>query len=137
MVGLLEQVRVDAECDVRVRVPELAADKDDVQALRDQKRGEAVTERVEGQPLARLVESGAFDGLPEAFADVAGVEAAPDRVAEDQLVRPLVRGGEPALGSSFATAGARTTSRFPASVFNGRWTRRGESCRWTRITPAL
>ena len=48
MVCSFEQVRVGAERDGRVGVPELAADEDDVQTLCDQQRGETVAEGVEG-----------------------------------------------------------------------------------------
>lgn len=42
-----------------------------------------MAERVEGEPLAAGVEPGGFDGGAEAFADVAVVEPAADRGAED------------------------------------------------------
>jgi hypothetical protein len=69
VVGTLEQVRVDAERDRRVGVAELARDEDDVQALGDQERGEAVPERMEREPAGRL-QSGPLDGIAEAVADV-------------------------------------------------------------------
>jgi hypothetical protein len=121
VVGVFEQVRVDLQGDVRVGVAELAADVDDVQAFGDQERGEAVAERVERE-LARRVQVRSFDGLAEAFADVAVVESAAERVREDEVMRGLVVAGEPALAECFRKrGGARTTSRLPASVLSGAW----------------
>ncbi len=59
MFGAVEQVRVDAERDVGGGVAELPRDEDDVRALRDEERGERVSEVVEAE--ARDV--GAFERL--------------------------------------------------------------------------
>jgi hypothetical protein len=96
VVGAVEKVRVDLQRDARVRVAELTADVDDVQALRDQERGEAVPERMEGELPGRL-QPRAPDGLAEAFADVAIFEAAAERVRKDEVARLLVAAGEPVL----------------------------------------
>jgi hypothetical protein len=96
MVGAVEQVRVDLQGDARVGVTELARDVDDVQPVRDQQRGEAVAERVERQ-LSRRLQLCTLDRLPEGFADVAVVEAAPERVAENEVTRRLERAREPAF----------------------------------------
>ena len=99
MVGPVEQVRVDLQGDARVGVAELAADVDDVQAVRDQERGETVAERVQRE-LSRRLQPCTFDRLPEAVADVAVVEAAPERVAEHKVTRRLVATGEPAFAQA-------------------------------------
>ena len=92
-------------------MPELARDEDDVQALGDQERGERVAERVQGE-LPRRLQSCAFEGLAEAFADVAVVEPAADRVAEDEVDRRFVRRGEPVLAVSLQWKHVRYHSRF-------------------------
>jgi hypothetical protein len=48
---------------------------------------------VERESLTRAIESGGFDGLAEAFANVAVVESASECVAEDEVVVVVVRGG--------------------------------------------
>jgi hypothetical protein len=90
-------VRVDLERDVGVGVSELAADEGDVQPVRDQERGVAVSQRVEREPPVFAGDACAFEGGAEVFADVAVVEAAADRVAEDEVMARLEPGGEPAL----------------------------------------
>jgi hypothetical protein len=64
VVGVLEQVRVHLQSDVRVSVSELAADEDDVEAFADEQACEAVAEAVQGEPAWRL-ESCGFDSLPK------------------------------------------------------------------------
>jgi hypothetical protein len=96
VVGAVEQVRVHLQGDAGIRVPELAADVDDVQPVRDQERGEAVAERVERE-LSRRLQPCTLDRLPEAFADVAVVEPAPERVGEDEVTRRLLAACEPAF----------------------------------------
>jgi hypothetical protein len=66
--------------------------------------------------VAGLLQPCTFDRLPEALADVAVVQAAPARVAEDEVTRRLAsqRSRRP-LGSP----GARITSRLPAPVLSG------------------
>src|SRR5207253_6340436 len=80
--------------DVRVGVPELAADEDDVQALCDQQRGVAVAERVEREPSGGG-DAAASDGRAEGLADIAVVEAPPERVGEDEGVWRRIAGAEP------------------------------------------
>jgi hypothetical protein len=46
------------------------------------------------------LQSGALEGLAEAFADVAVVEAAAERVGEDEVVWCLVAAGEPLLAQA-------------------------------------
>ena len=92
MVGPLEQVRVDAERDRWVRVPELARNEHDVHPLSYQERGEAVSERMERKPARRL-EAGPLDGIAETVPDVPVVEFAAARGSEDEIVRRFVEGG--------------------------------------------
>jgi hypothetical protein len=68
-------------------VPELPGDVDDVEAVGDQQRGEAVPQRVQCQPFAGGGDAGAFEGGAEVLADVAVVEAVPERVAPDGRCR--------------------------------------------------
>jgi hypothetical protein len=89
VVGAFEQVRVDAERDARGRVPELAGDKDDVQALGDQERGEAVPERVQRESPGRL-QPRPLDRIAEAVTDVPVVESAAAGGREDEVVRRFV-----------------------------------------------
>jgi hypothetical protein len=61
VLGGVEKVRVDAERDVRRRVPELPRHEDDVEPFRDQERRVGVPQVVEAQlpepgRLQRLVE---------------------------------------------------------------------------------
>jgi hypothetical protein len=109
--------------------------KTDVQPLGDQQRREAVPERVERE-LAGCLQAGALDGLAEAFADVAVVEAAPERVGEYEVTGRLVAAREPAFAQALGDRWAKMTSRLPASVLSRACSRWRESWRWTRIRPA-
>jgi hypothetical protein len=66
-------------------VAELAADEDDIQPVGNQQRGEDVAS--EWRVSLPSACSPALDGLPEAFADVAVVEPAPERVRKDEVAR--------------------------------------------------
>ena len=72
VVGLLEEVGVNAEGDVGVGVSQLSGDEDDVESSVDQSGGVVVPQGVRGQsPLA--VQFGAFHRQSEGGADVAVV----------------------------------------------------------------
>ena len=55
-----------------------------------------MAERMESE-LAGCLQPGALDRVAEAFADVAVVEAAAERIAEDEVMRRLVAAREPAF----------------------------------------
>jgi hypothetical protein len=63
-----------------------------------------VAQRVEREP-AGGGDACAFDGLAEALADIAVVEAPAEHVGEDEGVRALVRGGEPAFAQELRDRG--------------------------------
>jgi hypothetical protein len=63
-----------------------------------------VAERVQREPTRRG-DARPLHGGTEGIADVTIVEAAPGPVAEDEIVRPLVRGGEPMLAQLFGDRG--------------------------------
>jgi hypothetical protein len=58
-----------------------------------------VAERVQRQ-LSRRLQPCPFDRLPEGFADLAVVEAAPERVAKDKVVWRLETAREPAFAQA-------------------------------------
>ena len=75
-------------------------------------------ERVEREPAGRL-QAGALDGVAEAMPDVPIVDPRPLAVVKTRswgAVWSVASRGSP---SSFPIAGARMTSRFPASVLRG------------------
>ncbi len=94
VIGSLEQVRVGRERDRWVGVAELPGDVDDVQPPADQQRGEGVPERVQREPSG-CGDARGLDGGAEGFAGVAVVEPAHVAAAKDELLGPLVAGGEP------------------------------------------
>jgi hypothetical protein len=98
-------------------VPELAGGEDDVQPLSDQERGKAVPKGVEREPSApAFPQPRPPKRRPEALADVAVVQPAAARVAEDDRPRTLEWGGEPTLAQEVTTDGASTTLRRAAAV---------------------
>jgi hypothetical protein len=105
VVCLLEQVRVDLERDLRVGVPELAGGEDDVQALGDQERGEAVPKGLEREPSGPAVQPRPPKRRPEALADVAVVPAR-GRVCYKNTTAPALEwGGEPPPAQEVTTDG--------------------------------
>jgi hypothetical protein len=88
-----------------VGVAELAAYEDDVDALGEEHRGEAVAERVERQPFTRGRYTGAFQGSPEPFADGAVVEPASFPRGEHQVGRRLEGGAVAVLAEESCDGG--------------------------------
>jgi hypothetical protein len=78
VVGVLEEVGVDAKGDVGAGVAESAGDEHDVEFLADQGGGVAVPKGVRGES-ARAVEVGGSDGEPEGGADVTVVQSGTGR----------------------------------------------------------
>ena len=116
-------------------MPELSRDEDDVETFGDQERSEAVPERMEREPRRPAGKPSSPKRDPEAFADVAVVGAAAERIGENKVVCSSVAACEPVFAQAPGEWRGEGSPR--ASVLSRAcWRRRRESCRWTRISPA-
>jgi hypothetical protein len=93
VVCTFEHVCIAAEGDGRVGVSKLSGCKHDGQPLGDDEGDGGVARRVRCQP-PRGGDATALHGRARALAAIVVVQAAPERVGEDEADRRLVRGGE-------------------------------------------
>jgi hypothetical protein len=116
MAGLFEEMRVDGQCDRRIRVAKLGGDTRGVELESDdQQGGERVAEGVRAGPL--VCQSGTLDRAPDPLTCGAVVTPSTVRGRKDEVGRALKREAIRCSRRIFPSCGTRTTSRFDSGVF--------------------